>query len=152
MRKAFLYTTLLMFGCGANDITDRTPIFVPKPKPPSSFETELTQAIEKEMTNAPEDKQKHYTVSKGLFNVVPVQSQTTAGVLFEACMMALQVGYEKELRDRGVSSDVNWDIIYTELRKLDSQIAEAGLDEGDLFADWIGISEASIIYSMFGVQ
>lgn len=105
--------------------------------------------LNKFIENLPEDKQKHFTISKALFNTVYPISKTQSISCLEAILQAFFIGYRKELLDKGVDEDAFQRVISrikSNIKELDDIVDIYKLDEGDLNADLAGVISVALLH------
>lgn len=153
VNKFFIILALVLSSCvyfPRNKFEPKPPKF--PPSTPSSFYEKVDDLFDGEIKKLPKDKQDHYSVSKMIATVTPTESESDFATAIESSIIALRIGYDKELMDVGAEDAVDWDLILNEIKKMDSQIIKDELDQGDLFADWLGISCSSSKYSFLNIK
>jgi hypothetical protein len=110
----------------------------------------LDDLLDEEVSTWPEDKRKHYIVSKGLVAMAAVPAGTDPSVSgLQALFRALEIGVEKEVNDAesAVSVAKAFSKIYEGLEELNLGVVNGNLDSGDISADLAGCV-ASILKSL----
>lgn len=121
---------------------------------PTGYEDEFFEEINRlfylEIELFPVDKQKHAMVSKAAFHLADTKSENPFCSGLEAALLVLEVGYEKELGDKGIEDEelvAKWTEMRLLLRDIDDRTQRYGLDTGDLLADLMGVSASLLNYA-----
>jgi len=107
-------------------------------------------AFAAEVAQFPRDKQKHILMSRGVFGTVAADLLDPTAAGLEKFIVTLAVGYNKELKDKGIPSEDILDhlsVMLLQVQQIDAKTRIYGLDTGDLLADMFGASAALMLYS-----